>query len=194
MEENKSTAQEQLSERPVVTGKSKMQIFLVALLIFAVIGIAYILKSNGVFADKGYKKPINAYFAAICERDFDAYVGCMIEGEAVDYIQDKQEIGYSGYDYLNNLYSDIFEGYGDDVEVKIEFLGTERPNEAMAKEYVDTYKERHGEEISTENIYKVAVNATFAGSKGGETIKMDCYTIKLGQKWYIAGCDFTPIE
>lgn len=194
VEEARKSALEQLTERPQVSGKSKMQTLLTALIIFVIIGIGYVLYSNGVFADKGYKKPIEAYFEAICERDFDAYVGCMPEMLANDYVVEREAFGYSKYDYLNELYSDVFSAFGDDVEVRIKYLGTERPDEAIIEEFASSYKKAYGSTINTKTIYKVVVDASFAGSNGAETIKMDCYTIKLNGKWYIAGCDFASAE
>ena len=194
MEEVRKSALEQLTERPQVSGKSKMQTLLTALIIFVIIGVGYVLYNNGVFADEGYKKPIEAYFEAICERDFDAYVGCMPEKLAQDYVLERESLGYSEYDYLNVLYSDIFSAFGDDVEASVKYLSTERPEEAIIQQFASDYKKAYGEEISTKHIYKVMVDASFAGSNGSETIKMDCYTIKLGGKWYIAGCDLGSAE
>lgn len=194
MEEVRKSAIEQLTERPRVSGKSKMQVLLTALVIFVVIGAGYVLYNNGVFADKGYKKPIETYFEAICERNFDSYVGCMPEKLAQDYILERESLGYSEYDYLNELYSDIFQAFGDDVEASVKYLSTERPNEAIIQQFASDYKEAYGEEVSTKHIYKVVVDASFTGAKGTQTIKMDCYTIKLGGKWYIAGCDLGSVE
>lgn len=166
---------------------SKALIFLIIIVVAAVVFIFY---RNGLIGGGSYKKPIEQYFKAISERDFNSYVGTMPRLMGQDYINEREELGYSEYEYLDLLYSDLFTQFGDDMTVELEYFGRQRPEAEIIKNFESAYLQSYGETINTDTVYGVSVVAHFNGEISAADVELECFVLRQGGKWYMVGCDF----
>lgn len=166
---------------------------LVILVIAAAIAV-FIFYKNGLFGGGSYKTPIVKYFDAICQRDFNGYIEVMTYNMGQDYVSEREELGYSEYEYLDKLYADLFEQFGADMTASVEFLGRKRPDEELLRSFKTAYLSDYGVNISTDAVYNVSVNVTFSGSTAEAVVPLDCFVMRLEGKWYIVGCDFPVVE
>lgn len=166
---------------------------LIFLLILIAAGIVFILYRNGIIGGGSYKEPINQYFQAIVERDFDSYVGAMPPKLQEDYTKERDEMKLSGYDYLDRLYSDIFTKFGEDARVELEFFGKNRPDEEYIQRFASSYQQAYGEEINTKTVYGVTIIAHFSGDMSAD-LDLECFVLRHKGKWYVVGCDFAVSE
>lgn len=166
---------------------------LVFLLILIAAGIVFILYRNGIIGGGSYKEPIEQYFQAIVERDFDSYVGAMPPKIGEDYIKERDEMKLSGYDYLDKLYSDIFTKFGEEAKVELEFFGRSRPDEEYIQRFASSYQQAYNEEINTKTVYGVTLIAHFSGDMSAD-LDLECFVLRHKRKWYVVGCDFAVNE
>ena len=168
---------------------------LIAILVIAVLGIVFVVFRTDIFGTpSGYEDVIEQYFTAISERDFDAYVDTMPAAISADYETEREDLGYSGYNYMDELYYDIFDTFGEDVTVTLTLGEATRPDDEYIDYFAESYEELYGESISTNKVYGVYVNASFSGSISEEDIEFECFVLKTGGKWYMVGCDFWSEE
>ncbi len=176
-------AQERKKERKV----------LIVIIVLAAIAAAFILYRNGVFGGN-YRRPITNYFNAICERDFNAYIETMPLRMREDYAAERESLGYSEYEYLDELYSDLFSEFGEDMRIELEFLGRSRPDEEYIQSFESAYLQTYGETINTSSVYGVNVIAHFSGELSEADIELECFVLRLSGKWYMVGCDYAVSE
>lgn len=149
--------------------KSKADTFFGRMLIisfaFVVLVCSFVLfYKNGYFNGRGgCKKPIINYFEAICNRDFDSYVESMPYEWRTDYQSQLLNMNCSKYDYLDRLYSDIFDTFGENMDIKLTFLSEERSDSLTTWVYRDFY-EKYQRSIDIEDCRIVEVAAHFNGS------------------------------
>lgn len=166
---------------------------LIFLLILVATGIIFIIYRNGLIGGGSYKEPIEQYFNAIIERDFDSYIKAMPPKMQEDYIAERNEMSLSGYDYLDKLYSDIFSQFGDTVQVELEFFGKSRPDEEYIRSFESSYQQAYGENINTKTVYGVLVVAHFRGDISAD-LELECFVLRHKGRWYVVGCDFASNE
>ncbi len=186
-DEQRAAAKAQLANR-----KSERNV-LIFLIIIVLLAVGFILYRSGLVGGGSYKKPIEQYFEGICTRDFDLYTGSMLENIRNDYVSEKDELGYSGYDYMNTLYRDLFEQFGEDMTVSLEFISRNRPKDEFIRSFESEYLSIYGEAVNTKTVYTVNTIAHFSGDVSAADVELDCFVIRQKGKWYIIGCDF-PVE
>lgn len=189
--QNKFLTDEQRAvQARVLEERRKDSRILIIVIVIAVLAAAFVLYRNGAFGGN-YKKPITNYFNAICERDFEAYVSAMPARIGEDYISEREELGYTEYEYIDKLYSDLFEQFGEDMQISLEFGSRERPDEQYIESFRKDYIQVYGETINTNAVYGVNVVAHFSGEVSSADVELTCYVIRLSGRWYMVGCDFT---
>lgn len=189
--QNKFLTDEQRAvQARVLEERRKDSRILIIVIVIAVLAAAFVLYRNGAFGGN-YKKPITNYFNAICERDFEAYVSAMPARIGEDYISEREELGYTEYEYIDKLYSDLFEQFGEDMQISLEFGSRERPDEQHIESFRKDYIQVYGETINTNAVYGVNVVAHFSGEVSSADVELTCYVIRLSGRWYMVGCDFT---
>lgn len=167
---------------------------LIVVLIIAIAAAAFIFYKNGLIGGGSYKKPVVRYFEAICQRDFNSYVESMPYNMRQDYINEREELGYSEYEYIDKLYSDLFDQFGENMSVSFEFGGRKRPEEDAIRSFESSYLQAYGETINTDTIYGVDVAVTFSGEISEAEVGFECYVLRQGGKWYMVGVDFALEE
>ena len=174
--------------------KQKQQRVLLILIILIVVGAVMILYRNGVIGGSASKAPVEQYLQAIAAKDFDAYIGAMPPKIAESYVDDREDIGLSGEEYMYQLYSDYFIEFGDDMTVTLEFTDRSRLETVYIDNFKESYLRAYGEEINIRSSFEIDVIAHFSGSKSSDDINLECFVVKVGGKWYIAGCDYQTVE
>lgn len=165
--------------------KSDLKLLLTIIAVMAVI-VCFILYRNGVIGGGSFKKPIEQYFTAICERDFESYVGSMLPEIQKEYSAERSSMGYSEYEYMEKLYSDFFEEFGDDLSITIEFNSNSRLEQPELGYFLTSYEEIYGSELKSSSILKAEITARFSGSESETDAEMTCCVVRLGRKWYVA--------
>lgn len=187
-EEQRAAAQAQLANR------KKDRSVLIFLIIIVLLAVGFILYRSGFVGGGSYKKPIEQYFQGISSRDFDIYVGSMLNNIGGEYIKEKEELGYSGYDYMDKLYRDLFEQFGEDMTITLIFNSRGRTEHEYVQSFADGYMEDYGEAINSKAAYTVKTTVHFSGSISSGDVEMDCFVLRHKGKWYIVGCDFSMEE
>ncbi len=187
-EEQRAAAQAQLANR------KKDRSVLIFLIIIVLLAVGFILYRSGVVGGGSYKTPIEEYFQAISSRDFDMYVGSMLDNIGGEYVKERDELGYSGHEYMDKLYRDLFEQFGEDMAISLTFNSKERTELEYVQGFADDYKKNYGETLNTKAVYTVTATVHFAGSVSSADVEMDCFVIRHKGKWHIAGCDFATVE
>ncbi|MCD7847084.1 MAG: hypothetical protein LUG49_03500 [Oscillospiraceae bacterium] len=167
---------------------------LVAIIVVIVLLLLFVFRDSLFGAGTGYQDVISQYFTAISERDFDSYVDTMPAAIASDYETERADLEYSEYQYMDELYYDVFDEFGEDVVITLTFGDAERPDDEYIDYFAESYEEIYGSSISTSNVYGVYVNANFAGSLSESDIEFECFVLKTGGRWYMVGCDFWSEE
>ncbi|MCC8130572.1 MAG: hypothetical protein LUC38_05875 [Oscillospiraceae bacterium] len=167
---------------------------IIALVVVIALLLLFVFRDSLFGTPSGYEGVIEQYFTSISARDFDSYVGTMPTAIASDYEAEKTELGYSNYDYMDELYYDVFDEFGEDVAITLEFGEAERPDDEYIDYFAESYEEIYGESISTSKVYGVYVNANFSGSLSESDIEFECFVLKTGGRWYMVGCDFWTEE
>lgn len=183
------TEDQRAAKELLLKERQKDKKLLIIIIAVAVLAAVFIFYRNGIFGGN-YKRPINDYFEAICERDFEKYIGTMPQRMREDYVYERESLGYSEYDYLNELYADLFEEFGDSMTIELEFSGRERPDEEYIQSFESAYLQAYGETINTETVYGVNVTAHFAGEVSQADIELECFVLRLAGRWYMVGCDY----
>lgn len=172
------------------SAEQKQQRFLAILVVLIAIAAGIILYRNGVMGGGSERAPAEKYLNAIAARDFDSYVEVMPPRIAQDYENDLSESGLSKADFMQELYSDYFDEFGSDMTVTLEFTKKSRVKAQYLDSFKDSYRELYGEELKTSSAFEIDVSALFSGSKSKDLIQLECFVVKVGGKWYIAGCDY----
>ncbi|MCD7731989.1 MAG: hypothetical protein LUH56_00910 [Oscillospiraceae bacterium] len=167
---------------------------LIAIVVVILLLLLFVFRNSLFGAGTGYRDVISQYFTAISERDFDSYVDTMPDEIAADYEAEKADLEYSDYQYMDELYYDVFDEFGEDVAITLTFGDAERPDSEYIDYFAESYEELYGKSISTSNVYGVYVNANFSGSLSESDIEFECFVLKTGGKWYMVGCDFWTEE
>ena len=187
-EEQRAAAQAQLANR------KKDRSVLIFLIIIVLLAVGLILYRSGFVGGGSYKKPIEQYFQAISTRDFDMYVGSMLDNIGKEYVKERDGLTYSGYDYMNKLYRDLFEQFGEDMTISLTFNSRGKTEQEYVQSFADGYVETYGDTVNTKSVYTVNVTAHFSGSISSADVDMECFVLRHKGKWYIAGCDFATEE
>lgn len=196
MSENvRETAKTELSanlppHRQKSAAEQKQQRFLSILIVFVVIAAGVILYRNGIMGGGSERAPAEKYLNAIAARDFDSYVETMPPRIAQDYKSDLDESGLSKAEFMQELYSDYFEEFGDDMTVTLEFTKKSRVKAQYLDNFKESYRKLYGEDLRTSSAFEIDVSALFSGSKSKALIQLECFVCKVGGKWYVAGCDY----
>ncbi len=200
MEETETTAaREALPEKrpaPQATEKQKkrQQSFLLILLIAVIAGVVFIFYRNGIIGGGSGEKPVVQYLQAIADKDFDAYTSSMLPLMAEDYRSDRDERGLTPTEYMEQLYSDYYGEFGDDLSIDIDVTGSSRVDAEFVDMFKESYEEIYGEAPKISRALEFDVAAFFSGSKSSALIELECYAVKSGKSWYIAGCDYKTEE
>ncbi len=184
------TDEQRAARRLLDSDRKKDRKLLIFLIVLAAAACIYIFYRNGLIGGGSYKKPIDQYFSGIANRDFTSYVGAMPPLMEADYISERESLGYTEYEYLDILYSDIFELIGENPTVEVEYFGRERPSEEQIRAFESSYLAVYGETIKTDTVYGVDIIAHFSGDSGSADIEQVCYILRQGGRWYVVGCDF----
>lgn len=187
-DEQRAAAQAQLANR------KKDRSVLIFLIIIMLLAVGFILYRSGLVGGGSYKKPVEEYFQAISQRDFDMYVGSMLGNIGGEYVKERDSLGYSGYDYMDKLYRDLFEQFGEDMQISLTFNSRGKTEQEYVQSFADGYAQTYGENINTKTVYTVYVTARFSGDISTADVEMECYVIRQKGKWYIVGCDFATEE
>lgn len=174
--------------------RKKDRSVLIFLIIIVILAAGFILYRSGAVGGGSYKKPIEKYFQGISSRDFDIYVGSMLNNTGREYIKEKEQLGYSGYDYMDKLYRDLFEQFGEDMTITVSFISKKRTEYEYVRSFAEGYMEDYGEAISSKAAYTVKTTVHFSGSVSSGDVDMDCFVLRHKGKWYIVGCDFSVEE
>ncbi len=167
---------------------------LIAIVVVIALGLLFVFRDTLFGEGTGYRDVISQYFTAISERDFDSYTDTMLSEVAADYEAEKADLEYSDYQYMDELYYDVFDEFGEDVAITLTFGDAERPDDEYIDYFVESFEELYGTTISTSKVYCVYVNANFSGSVSESDIEFGCFVLKTGGKWYMVGCDFWSEE
>lgn len=170
--------------------KKKQENFLLILIVVIIAAGVLILYRNGVIGGSASKAPVEKYLNAICDRDFDAFIATMPEKIANDHISDRADLGVSGEEYMQTLYSDYFNEFGDDMRVTVDIGNRSRPQAVYVDNFKQMYLSLYGEEISISSVFEIDAVAHFAGSKSRDDIELEFFVIKTGGKWYVVGADY----
>lgn len=170
--------------------KKKNSTAIIAMLILGAIFVLFVLWRNGVIGSEKYQMIVEDYFVSICERDFDTYLECMPERIADDHEQDRQELGYEKEEYMSVLYADYFDEFGESMGVHLEIGASSAVEQKYVDVFLASYAQEYGEELEYQRFIEVDVNAVFVGEKSSDTIKMECFLMKVGPEWYMVGCDY----
>ena len=187
-DEQRAAAQAQLANRKKDRG------VLIFLIIIVLLAVGFILYRSGLVGGGSYKTPIEQYFQGISSRDFDMYVGSMLDNIGREYVKERDGLGYSGYDYMDNLYRDLFEQFGEDMTIELTFNSRGKTEQEYVQSFADGYAETYGETINTKAVYTVNVTAHFSGDVSSADVDMECFVLRHKGKWHIAGCDFATEE
>ncbi len=187
-DEQRAAAQAQLANR------KKDRSVLIFLIIIVLLAVGFILYRSGFVGGGSYKKPIEQYFQAISQRDFDMYVGSMLDNIGGEYIKERDSLGYSGYDYMNKLYRDLFEQFGEDMTISLTFNSRSKTEQEYVQSFADGYAETYGEAVNAKAVYTANVTVHFSGSVSSADVDMECFVLRHKRKWYIAGCDYAVEE
>ena len=118
----------------------------------------------------------------------------MLDNIGGEYIKERDSLGYSGYDYMDKLYRDLFEQFGEDMQISLTFNSRGKTEQEYVQSFADGYAQTYGENINTKTVYTVYVTARFSGDISTADVEMECYVIRQKGKWYIVGCDFAVEE
>ena len=192
---NEAQAEQKLTKNKISKEQiQKQQRTLLIILVVAVVGIVFILFRNGIIGGSGGEAPVEKYLTAIADRDFESYVESMPPRIAEGYRSDLTEMGMTGEEYMTELYSDYIDEFGDDMTVDVTFNGRSALKAIYVDSFKDSYLEMYGETIGISSAFELDVTAHFSGSKSDDYIELDCFVIKSGGKWYIAGCEYETEE
>lgn len=183
-DEQRAAAQAQLANRKKDRG------VLIFLIIIVLLAAGFIFYRSGLVGGGSYKKPVEQYFQGISRRDFDMYIGSMLDNIGGEYVKERDSLGYSGYEYMDKLYRDLFEQFGEDMTISLDFVSRSKTEQEYVQSFANGYAETYGETINTKTVYTVYVTASFSGDVSAADVDMECYVIRQKGKWYIAGCDF----
>ncbi len=167
---------------------------LIAFIVVILLLLLFVFRNSLFGTPSGYQDVISQYFTAITDRDFSSYVDTMPAAIANDYETERDDLGYSEYQYMDELYYDVFDEFGEDVEITVTFGEATRPDDEYVDYFAESYEEIYGSSINTTNVYGVYVNAHFAGSLSESDIEFECFVLKTGGRWYMVGCDFWSEE
>lgn len=189
---------DKIGERPVAKSdqksKKNQETVLLVLLVAVVIGVIFILYRSGVIGGNASRKPVENYIQAICDCDFDGYVSTMPKRIAQDHIDDRDELGLSGSEYLKKLYADYFDEFGENMTAEIEFTGRSRPDAVYVDNFRESYKELYGEEIDFSAVFEIDATVRFSGGKSSDGIDLEFFVIKTGGNWCVVGADYKTVE
>lgn len=174
--------------------QKKQQKFLIFLIIFVVAGAIFIFYRSGMVGGDSSRRPVEEYLNAIAAKDFESYIKVMPPRIASGYERDLSQSGLSAEDFMGQLYSDYFEEFGDDMTVTLEFNGRSRVESKYLDAFKESYSSIYGQDISISSAFEIDVSALFSGSKSRDLIQLECFVIKSGRHWYIAGCDYKTVE
>ena len=167
---------------------------LIAILVVIVLLLLFVFRDSIFGTGTGYQDVISQYFTSICDRDFSSYTGTVLTEIASNYEAEREDLEYSEYQYMDELYYDVFDEFGEDAQVTLTFGEATRPDDEYIDYFVESYEEIYGSSINTTNVYGVYVNAHFAGSLSESDIEFECFVLKTGGRWYMVGCDFWSEE
>ncbi len=167
---------------------------LIAIIVVILLLLLFVFRNSLFGTPSGYEDVISQYFTAITERDFNSYVDTMPDEIADDYETEREDLEYSEYQYMDELYYDVFDEFGEDVAITLTFGDATRPDDEYIDYFAESYEELYGETISTSKVYGVYVNANFSGSLSESDIEFECFVLKTGGRWYMVGCDFWSEE
>ena len=170
--------------------KKKQENFLLILIAVIIAAGIFILYRNGVIGGSASKAPVERYLTAICERDFDKFVGTMPDRIARDHISDREALGLSGEEYMETLFSDYFAEFGDDMRVEVKIGGRSRPKQVYVDNFKFNYFELYGEDISISSVFEIDAAARFYGSNSSDSIELEFFVIKTEGKWKVVGADY----
>ena len=156
---------------------------LIIVAIVVIGGIFGVLYSTGAIFSSSKTEVITNYFNSITEGDFDKFVKCYPSQIKNDYEDDRSSAGLSKSDYMQKLYGDFKETYGDDYKIDVEFG---RETKLDAEDYDMTeYKEQYGSAPTISEAYEIVVNVTFKGSVSTEDAKLYINVAKTSGSWKI---------
>ncbi len=170
--------------------QKKQQTVLLILLILVVAGVVFIFYRNGTIGGGSGEKPVEQYLQAIADKDFEAYTSAMLPLMAEDYRNDLEERGITPTEYMELLYSDYYGEFGDDLSIDIKITGRSRVDSEFVDMFKESYEDIYGEPPKLGRALEIDVAAYFSGSKSSDLIELECYAVKSGGEWYIAGCEY----
>lgn len=187
---------EKFPPRRVISEKERksQRNMLVFLCILGALFILFILYRNGNIGSRAYLEPIERYFTAICDRDFDTYVSVMTPEVALDTIEERETLGYEKEQYIELLFADYFDEFGADMTVTFEWGTITVPDEELIDAFIRSYVDIYGAEPNAAAFKQVSALATFSGSTSTATIELECFLMRDTLTWYMVGCDYTPAE
>lgn len=174
--------------------EKKLENILAVVIALAVVGVLVILYRNGVLGGGSSEKPVEQYLTAIAEKDFDGYVGSMLPKIGDEYRSEMESLGLDGKSYMQRLYKDYFEEFGDDMTVSLEFTDRSRPETKYVDSFLQEYNAQYNEVPKLRSVFQIDVTAHFSGSLSSDDVKLTCFSAKVGGKWYIVGCEYEVKE
>ncbi len=172
----------------------KQKKILITLIILLLVGGIFVLYRNGVIGGGSSTRPVETYLNAIAGKDFEAYVSVMPPRIADDYRNEMAELGLDGEGYMRRLYDDYFTEFGENLSVSFEITDRSRPDKENVDNFKQSYLDLYGEEIRISSVFEVDVYAVFSGEKSTDGVELECFVIKSGGKWLMAGCDYKTEE
>ncbi len=159
--------------------------FLGAVAVVAVLIIFIALYQSGAIFSNTRTEVVEQYFKSIQTGDFDSFVKCFPKEIKSEYEADRETSKLSKDDYMDALYADFKEEYGEDYTITVDF-GSE--TQLDPEEYdMSGYKTAHGSAPSISEVYEMVVNITFEGSKKTDEAKLYMYVAKTSGYWRVFG-------
>lgn len=179
---------ENYTEKQAGAKKAKSNKNLLIFIIIIAFGIITAgLISSGVISWGDKNDVIEDYFEAITERDFDQYIKCFPSEIRKSIEDERDELGYSKKEYMDEFVSVFKDEYGDGFSVSVE---CGRATEL--KEYsMEQYKEAYGSAPNISEAYEVAATVTLRGSKKSDDEHFDCLVGKVRGRWKIFNLEYT---
>lgn len=161
------------------------RVLIITLAFIMLVSSAFLYYRNGYLNGKsGCNKPIISYFEAICQRDFDSYIEAMPYELRTDHQVQLNTLGFDKYDYLDTLYTDLFDTFGEDMSIKLKFLSVESDS-YLTNNISRNFYEKYGYRSNIEDCCMVRLKAHFEGSLSSADKYINCTVVKLNGKWYI---------
>jgi len=166
--------------------KSNKNLLIVVVIIAIGVVIGGLIKS-GVISWGDKTDVINDYFDAINERDFDKYIDCLPTEMKEDYKNDRNELGCSKDEYMEEFVSVFKEEYGDNFSVSVKC-----GKETLLEDYnVDNYKNAYGRIPKISEAYVVVASVTLRGSEKTSEEQFFCYVGKVSGKWKLFNLEYS---